>query len=181
MPSPVGHALAGVAAGWLAAELGRTRPATLERPLMTAVVFGTLGALPDVDVLVEGTHRLYTHSLVAVALVGLTVAAVPWRPLRSRWRSAAACAAAYGSHLLLDWLGDDRSIPYGFRALWPLSDTYFQAPLRIFPQVERQYWLPRFWTANLRAIAVELALLVPVVLVAWWWRLRRGRAARGAQ
>ena len=56
MPSPVGHALGGFAFGWLAARSSR-----LDRPVLAALIFAGLGAVPDVDILVEGTHRLYTH------------------------------------------------------------------------------------------------------------------------
>ena len=175
MPRQVGHALGGIAIGCL--DAGRRK---VDRPLVAAVLFAALGAIPDVDVLVEGTHRLYTHSLVAVALVGLTVAlaggASGQRLGLSTMRVACVCAAAYGSHVLLDWLGDDRSVPFGIRALWPLTDTYYQSDLRLFPPVERRYWLPGFWTANLRAIGWELAVLGPFAVLALWFQ-RRGRQA----
>jgi membrane-bound metal-dependent hydrolase YbcI (DUF457 family) len=163
MPSPVGHALGGFAAGWIAA-----RGARLDRPVAAALAFACLGAIPDVDVLVEGSHRLYTHSVAAVAAAGL-IALAAARPLGpSPGRLAIACALAYGSHIVLDWLGDDRSVPYGIRALWPFTDAYYQSELRWFPPVERRYWLPSFWTANLRAIGYELLLLSPLCAVAWW-------------
>ena len=139
--------------------------------------------IPDLDILVEDTHRLYTHSIAAVALI-TSLAAVslyaagPRVSAGSRRALTLACAAAYGSHLVLDWLGDDRSLPYGIRALWPISDAYFQSDLRWFPQVERQYWLPGFLTANVRAVGWELLLLSPLVLLALW---ARGRARRPAQ
>ena len=164
--------MGGLAAGWLAAGPGK-----LERPVTTAILLAALGALPDIDVLVEGTHRLYTHSLVAVVLVGLTVAVSPRRLGFSRGRFALVCAAAYGSHLGLDWLGDDRSVPYGIRALWPFSDDYFQSSLRWFPPVERRYWLPGFWTANLRAIGWEVATLTVPVIASALMRRRRARQA----
>ena len=174
MPSPVGHALGGFAFGWLAARSSRLR-----YPLLTAVTFATLGAIPDVDILVEGTHRLYTHSIAAVALVAV-LAAISLRAVGAdasdRWRLALAATLAYGSHLLLDWLGDDRSVPYGLRALWPFTETYFQSDLRWFPQVERRYWLPGFWTANLRAVGYELLMLSPLVAFAIWARARRRQA-----
>jgi hypothetical protein len=72
-------------------------------------------------------------------------------------------------------MGDDRSVPIGIRALWPFTDAYFQSDLRWFPSVERRYWLPGFWTANLHAIGWELLILSPLVIVALTLR-RRGRA-----
>ena len=179
MPSPVGHALGGFAFGWLAARSSRLR-----RPLLAAAIFAGLGVVPDVDVLVEGTHRLYTHSIAAVGLVAL-LAAIGLRRVDGRLADASsrralviAATAAYASHLLLDWLGDDRSVPIGIRALWPFTDTYFQSDLRWFPPVERRYWLPGFWTANLRAIGCEIAVLGPLVGLAVWSRVpgRRQRA-----
>jgi hypothetical protein len=169
MPSPVGHALGGFAAGWMVA-----RGTRLDRPVVAAIAFAFLGVVPDVDVLVEGSHRLYTHSIAAVATAGL-IALAAARPIGpAPGRLAVACALAYGSHILLDWLGDDRSIPYGIRALWPFTDAYFQSDLRWFPQVERRYWMPGFWAANARAVGAELLLLGPVAAVAWW--ARRSRA-----
>ena len=178
MPSPVGHALGGFALGWLAARSSR-----LPYPWLTAGAFAALGVVPDLDVLVEGTHRLYTHSVAAVAFVAVLAAvslrvAGP-RGLTSREQVvlAVAVAAAYGSHILLDWLGDDRSVPIGIRALWPFTDGYYQSDRRWFPPVERRYWLPGFWTANLRAIGWELLLLAPVALVAL---AARGRGHTGS-
>jgi membrane-bound metal-dependent hydrolase YbcI (DUF457 family) len=168
--------LGGFAAGWLAA-----RSIRLDWPILTGVVFAGLGVVPDLDILVEGTHRLYTHSVGAVALVAV-LAAVSLRAAGpristppARWTLVLAAAAAYASHLLLDWLADDRSVPIGIRALWPFTDAYAQSDARWFPPVERRYWLPGFWTANLRAIAWELLVLSPAVVLAWWAR-RRGAA-----
>ncbi|HWJ54593.1 MAG TPA: metal-dependent hydrolase [Vicinamibacterales bacterium] len=180
MPSPVGHALGGFAFGWLAARSSR-----LDRPVLAGLIFAGLGAVPDVDILVEGTHRLYTHSIAAVGLVAL-LAAVALRSAGGRIAGAGsrralviAATAAYASHLLLDWLGDDRSVPIGIRALWPFTDAYFQSELRWFPPVERRYWLPGFWTANLRAIGWEMLVLMPLAAMAVWVRARQtGSAAR---
>ena len=179
MPSPVGHALGGFALGWLAARSSR-----LPHPLLTAAAFASLGVVPDFDVLVEGTHRLYTHSVAAVGFVAVlavvSLRAAGPRGLTSREHTllALAAAAAYASHILLDWLGDDRSVPIGIRALWPFTDAYFQSDFRWFPPVERRYWLPGFWTANLRAIGWELLVLSPVALLALAARVRAPRRAQ---
>jgi len=164
--------LAGVAAAWTA-DAGNVRPAS--RRLVVACA--ALAALPDADLILPGAHRTATHSFTAVFVVFIIAASVTGQV--TRWRTAAVCAAAYASHLLLDWLGDDRSVPIGIRALWPFTDAYFQSELRWFPPVERRYWLPGFWTANLRAIGWEMLVLMPLAAMAMWVRARQtGSAAR---
>jgi membrane-bound metal-dependent hydrolase YbcI (DUF457 family) len=159
MPSPIGHALAGIAAGWAVAPPERERGAMLGR----AAVYGLVAASPDLDLLV-GAHSGPTHGLGAAVLVG----AAAWLFLRSTRRGnaarvAAAIAAAFASHTLLDWLGTDTSPPIGIMALWPFSRGYYESPLHVFMAISRRYWLPEFWTYNLRALARELLILVPIV------------------
>jgi hypothetical protein len=152
MPSPVGHALGGIAAGAWAAPGSRRAAAWL----------AALGAAADLDLLV-GAHRGPSHSLGAALLAGILVAAVTRSP---RW--GAAAALAWGSHVLLDWLGQDNWPPLGIEALWPLSSAYFRAAHPIFPAVSREYWLgAEFLARNTRALVVELAILAPIAALAW--------------
>ncbi|HEX9366798.1 MAG TPA: metal-dependent hydrolase [Vicinamibacterales bacterium] len=149
MPSPVGHALGGIAAGWIVSP----------RHDRTAVwTLAALGAAADLDLLI-GAHRGPSHSLGA----SLIVAVIVWASTRS-WRWGAAAALAWASHVLLDWLGEDTWAPIGIPALWPFSRAYYQSPLVIFPSVSRQYW--RHWELvyfNAKALAVELIVLLPLV------------------
>src|SRR6185295_13774052 len=107
MPSPIGHALAGIAAGWVVAPPALARGAMLRR----AAVYALVAASPDLD-LVAGAHSGPTHGLGAALIAG----ALAWLFLRSS-RGAHAVpvafgiAAAYASHTLLDWLGTDTSPP----------------------------------------------------------------------
>jgi hypothetical protein len=214
MPTPVGHALGGLAIGWLIAgsggpaqPLAATRDASIvtgvRQQLRThwrrAALFATLGALPDIDLLFH-VHSTYTHSLGAALLAGL----VAWplaaagrqrlahaaraEPAASSPASAAmttrsrlpafmgpaimalACAAAYASHVLLDWLGTDTSPPYGITALWPFSSAYYYSALDLFPAADRRYWLPGFWQRDLMAIGWELLVLLPITLAVLWLR-----------
>jgi inner membrane protein len=173
MPSPIGHALAGIASGWLvdpppadAATAGAARH---------LAVFAVAGALPDVDLLV-GAHSGPTHGLGAAVLVG----AIVWaggvalkRPGAARL--ALAVALAYTSHTLLDWLGTDTSAPIGIMALWPFDRQYYESSVHVFMAISRRYWLAEFWTYNLRALARELLILVPVVAGVVTVRRRRAR------
>jgi inner membrane protein len=84
--------------------------------------------------------------------------------------AALSVVAAYATHILLDFLGNDTSAPYGVMALWPFSREYFLSPVPVFPAITRRYWLAGFWEQNLRALLFELAVLGPIVMGAWWWR-----------
>ena len=167
MPSPVGHALAGLVTGALTASPRRPDPrvSTLwGRGLLCAAV----ACLPDLD-LTLGVHSMYTHSLGAVVIVG-AVAALAFR---RDWPLAAACTLAYATHPVLDWLGRDTSPPLGIMALWPFSDAFFIAPHPFIPPVNRRYWLPDFWEHNLRVVSVELVVFGSLALLALEWRRRR--------
>ena len=89
MPSPVGHALGGLAAAFVVDALARRPRLTL--PLLGAAVAFALS--PDLDLL-AGSHRTYTHSLGAVAIVAVAC----WLALRvfcTKYTSRAAlCTVA---------------------------------------------------------------------------------------
>ena len=176
MPSPVGHALAGLTAGWLV----RGTPTFNEKTTWTreAALFGTLGILPDVDLLF-GTHSGPTHGIGAAALVGL-VAFLIW-PGRTaaRVQAALACVLAYSSHIVLDWLGSDSSPPIGIMAFWPISREYYESTLHVFMAISRRYWQGwAFWRQNLTALARELLILGPIFAAVTFGRRReRSRQA----
>ena len=77
-----------------------------------------------------------------------------------------AAGAAWGSHVLLDWLGTDTSAPVGETALWPFTGAYYESGLHLFPAISRRYWLPEFWVYNLKALAIEVMILGPIAWVA---------------
>ena len=169
MPSPVGHALGGLAAGWL------LQPTITSRPLQRGVTLAcaALGMAADLDLLI-GLHRGPTHSIGATIVVFVAAwAALAGRPNRARL--AVAAAAAYGSHALLDWLGSDTSPPLGLQALWPWSTVYYQSPWQLFSAVSRRFHQPElFWVPNALALGRELGILLPVVGVVYFVRRKTG-------
>lgn len=175
MPSPLGHALGGVLAGGAVAGRAASSPTAWRRD---AALFALIGMAPDLDFLV-GQHSQHTHSIGAALIVGgLALAAArrwpgiaPAAP-RGRLRWALAAAAAYGSHILLDALGHDTTPPLGVMAFWPCSGDFYQSPFPVFMAISRRYWLPGFLIHNLTAVAWELALLGPLVMLVWWRRVR---------
>ena len=152
MPSPIGHALGGIAAAW---RILPRRP-RLERRWTAIGIVAAIAAAPDFDLLVND-HRGPAHSLGAALIAG----AVALLCTRSR-RWGAAAALAWASHIALDWLGTDTRPPIGVMALWPWSHAYLESPLRLFPAISRRYWLAEFWLYNLKALFVELLILLPV-------------------
>jgi inner membrane protein len=169
MPSPLGHMLGGVAAGWLVSgvPVRGGGPGAADR-VRSAVTYACLGAVPDLDLLI-GVHRGPTHSIGAALIVGIAAGALLYftglrRSLRSATTLAAACAAAFGSHVLLDWLSSDNSAPIGIMALWPLDHDFYTSDLHVFMAISRRYY--HGWTfvwQNLLAVTREVAILLPLV------------------
>jgi membrane-bound metal-dependent hydrolase YbcI (DUF457 family) len=188
MPSPIGHALAGVAIAIAgdrrAAGFGVWRFLTLPLTLWSVAI----ATLPDADLLIPGFHRRGTHSIGATMLVTIIAIAVTrWvtrrrqSPVTSRQslvgsRQSAAvivlvCAAAHASHLFLDWLGADWFAPPGIQALWPFNGDWYISGWDLFARVERRNpFSPPTMISNLKAVAQEIALVAPIVLAAWWLR-----------
>lgn len=132
-------------------------------------IWALCGVLPDVDFLFGG-HRGLTHTLGAMCAMGCG-AAVLARRQPGLWFAA---AGAYGTHLLLDWLGGDGTAPLGIMALWPFSDAFYLSPRTLFPAICRQYWDTACQVDLVQAVAWEALLLGPIAALAL--RLRnRGR------
>ncbi len=158
MPSPIGHAIAGIIAGSFVSPPRADRIRTIAR-------YAAAGTAADLDLLV-GAHSGPSHGIGAALLVGVA----SWLILRRRRaaRSAIggwAIAMAYASHTVLDWLGTDSSPPIGIMALWPFSHQYYESPWHVFMAISRRYWLPEFWTVNLIALGRELLILVPLAVI----------------
>ena len=171
MPSPVGHALGGAIAGWIvsAPQQRARRDASGTARLARTALFAALGVAPDLDLLF-GTHSTYSHSIGAVGLAGLIAYALR-QPRDVRF--ALACAAAWGSHILLDWLGADSTPPLGVMALWPFTREFYQSPVAVFMAISRRYWLPEFYAYNARALLREVVILGPAAWLIWKWTHRR--------
>jgi membrane-bound metal-dependent hydrolase YbcI (DUF457 family) len=181
MPSPVGHLLAGIAVAWVAdlvpgrrAWRAAATSASWYRRAGNGLTLAcaAMAAAPDLDLLAR-QHRTVTHSLGAVILVGLLAGAIAARLSRPVVRVALMCAAAYGSHILLDWVGVDRSPPHGIQALWPFSDAWYLSNLDGFAPIERRSFLSVsvVWR-NAAAVAREILILGPLVWGLWLVRVK---------
>jgi hypothetical protein len=179
--------LGGFAAGWLVAgppeSTNGSGPTArgrswLRRVPVQALAFAGLGMAADLDLLV-GRHSQFTHSVGMTIAVSLGAYVVLHRAgggahrasvTRHAWLLALAVGAAYGSHVVLDWLAGDATPPWGITALWPFSSSYYLSHLDVFWGISREPWRPGAVWHDVLAIGRELLLLGPLALGAWWLR-----------
>src|SRR5262245_55711438 len=173
MPSPIGHALAGAAIAFGSAPalgIQNTDDASdAPRLRILTLACAALAALPDIDLAAPYTHRTITHSLLATCVVTIIAAVVTGQVTpRAAWRTTLICAAAYASHLLLDWLAVDDTPPRGLQILWPFSDRWFISGWDLFRGTARRN-LFSMVSARTNALAIlqEIAILGPVAAIAW--------------
>lgn len=185
MASPIAHALAGVAVAWGADLIPgnrswRTAPSSAswyERAgnglTLTCAV---LAAAPDLDLFLGRFHRTMTHSFISVALVGVVAKLVAARVRLPRWamtRVVIMCAGAWATHLLLDWLAADQTVPRGIQLLWPFDGRWFISGWDIFLGSERrQLFSAATMRKNIETIAQDIAILGPLVVVLWLVRVK---------
>ena len=187
MCSPVGHSLLALGVGALQGKSGAGRC------WFAFCLFA--GIAPDLDILIgwamgdiNAYHRLGSHSLFAALLF----AAITWStitvlspgfPDRSRWTRTGF--SIYCSHILLDLVTFDGSEPVGMQLMWPFSDAFYTAHFMIFPAFRHDtvggdmLLMIRSMTGpeNLRTVAVELVVLVPILLFCLFRRRQGTRAA----
>jgi membrane-bound metal-dependent hydrolase YbcI (DUF457 family) len=163
MPTPLGHALAGIAAGWaVAGPMRSDRRAALTQ----AAILAALGAGADLDLLI-GRHSGETHSLGAAAIVAAFAAWRRWPIASSRTMIGLAAFAAWATHPLLDSLAPDYSAPFGVMAFWPISSQYYLTGWTVFMAIWRAPGTLRAVTHDVVAIIRELAILLPITYGIW--------------
>jgi inner membrane protein len=180
MPSPVAHSLAGAALYLAASPAGRLR---VNWP--TALTCVATACAADLDFLAGFAvgdwgryHQGASHSLGVALALGFALAWLPLAgagPWARRWGLLTACSV---SHLALDLVTRDARAPYGVPLLWPLSDAYVYTGIELFPNMRRGSLDIALSAGNWHVLAIEVALLGPVVLAAGLHRWRRGQETR---
>jgi inner membrane protein len=86
----------------------------------------------------ERYHHGPSHSLGFAILFGLALSlTTALFKLGDGRRNFSVFFSLYFSHVLLDYLSTDSSIPYGVPLFWPLSDEYYMAPFAFLPDIHR--------------------------------------------
>jgi membrane-bound metal-dependent hydrolase YbcI (DUF457 family) len=129
-------------------------------------------------------HRGPSHSVLAAVLAGLVGAALFRKAGESFFPVSVTLFLAYLSHLVLDVLGPDGGYPYGMQLFWPFSASYYLSPVQLLPGVQHAAttnmglvaWLRTMLSwHNVYAVAFELAVFCPALLVIYFLRARRPR------
>ena len=176
MASPVAHALGAYAC------LVTLRPEVVADPRKHKIAIAAaaiLGPLADADFFVARftvnpafQHHYFTHSIPFLCVFFLFCYLLLRIFRADALNLAMLGAAAYSTHLLLDYFTQDGSYPYGIPLLWPFTDHHFLAPVELFRSIHRGSWRTLFGLTNVKAAACEIALLAPAAFLAWY-RARR--------
>jgi inner membrane protein len=161
MPSPIVHLSA--AAGLSVWITGRFPFSSTTWRWIALIFFFSMA--PDLDA-VPGVmtgemaryHNQFTHSILwGLGFCALLTPLAAWWLKPVRWSSVFATAtAAYGIHLLLDWLTYGR----GLKLLWPFAETRFLSPYQPFIGVR---WSEGLWTIEHVHTAINEVSLVVLV------------------
>jgi hypothetical protein len=133
MAFPIAHATAGYL-------VYRLDPRRARRAWPRALAFMAIANVPDVDYLVgfligrPGVfHRGISHTVLGALIFGGLAGTLMWWRRKDRWWPATLlCAAAYGSHLLVDAFTSDFRDAAGAQFFWPVSNAYYISPVTIF-------------------------------------------------
>lgn len=177
MAGPIAHTLAAYSA------LIITKPEMLQDRKLSYAAWGiafAFGNMPDADFAVAHftrtyflQHHYFSHSIPFALLVTIACIAV-LKALRQRHplRNGFILGLLYSTHLIIDYLTEDGSSPFGIPLLWPFTDHHFYSPFIVFYSIHRGRWSQVFSWHNVVGLAIEIAVLLPVVGLARFRALR---------
>lgn len=179
MASPLGHALAGAAVYALLAPKGAA--VRDWRPWALAAFAGTAADLDFLPGLLVADpsryHHWATHSLIAALAFAVLFGYSARREPGLAGRRVTLFGLAYGSHLGLDYVTQDLTLPQGIPLLWPWSSATFIAPVTLFWELHHgASWGAFVNWHNAGAVLIEALVLGPPVAGLCAWRLARNAA-----
>lgn len=134
-----------------------------------------LGSLADADFVIAHftthaalRHHYFSHSIpfaLAFTLCTYVILRIAGNTRPLAW--SLLIGIGYSTHLLLDFVTDDKSPPIGIPLLWPLTSEHFISPRNIFLAIHRGSISTLFGTHNLLAILKEFVIMSPVAFLAW--------------
>ena len=180
MPSPVGHSLV----GYLIYELTLGSAQRPQWPIV--VLYLVVANAPDLDFVpgllvgeVGRYHHGITHSIGFAAVVGFAFSFGLYLYKGAViWRNFLILFSLYFSHVVLDYLSMDTSLPRGVPIYWPLGSEYHIAPFALFSDITRVssssagFISSLFSLHNLWSMCVEFLVFFPFALLLFTRRRR---------
>ena len=167
MPSTLGHTVAGLAV----AELFQYREGRVRTQAMMMANAADLDMLPGLLTRrhPNAAHARASHSFGAAVIAGLGAGALARMRGRRFLPRFLQAVSAYGSHVLLDYLGKQSAD--GVPLFWPLTSRRYASDRAWFKTIishskKRGFWLGLVNRSNVGALSRELAVTVPAYLVA---------------
>lgn len=186
MSSPFGHSIPGYI---FAAYESKTLKVHSAKKLF---LYLFIANAPDLDFIpgaLMGKPNLFhhgiSHSLGAAVLFSMVAAFLIFRKESHYVRVFLIGFSLYCSHLFLDYISIDGRPPIGIPVFWPLSNEYFIFPYPILPGIMHsgldhatigQFLHDVFSIHNLYVVSVELAAIIPILLIfilLKWYRNKR--------
>ena len=181
MPSPIAHAVSGyVLAKFLTTERtqiykNRKSGITIFYPIFVAI-FADFDFIPQL-ITGERYHRGLTHSLTFTIIFSAFVGFI----LRYLWKSSYKqiflyTLILYSSHIFLDFFTHGGR---GIQLFAPFTDSYFQSPVTIFPQVHHSRGLWDY--SHIIPITFESMYSALLLWVVTWWESFQNRKQKNCQ
>jgi membrane-bound metal-dependent hydrolase YbcI (DUF457 family) len=167
MPSPIAHLGVGYAIyRYYKHQLPQDQRHLWKFPLQIVMVAG-LSMLPDLDVIpaiifrdMKTYHNSFSNSLFVAVPIAILIAGVFHRIYRSNfWMWFLICLLSYDFHIIMDALTAER----GVMIFWPLSQSRFVSPIRIFYGLKwglGWFRIWHLWTAFTESVFVLVLMVV---------------------
>jgi inner membrane protein len=168
MPSPIGHSLMGYII-----HRATARPISAHNWSTIALYLFAANA-PDLDFILGlfvGQLSRFHHGPSHSIGFAILFAALASFFFRRRARVFVIAFSLYLSHVLLDYLIQDPSPPYGVPLFWPLSYEYYMAPFAFFRRFDYashsvdSLLSLMFTLHNLLTVLLEVVLLLPLLIL----------------
>lgn len=184
MSSPVGHTLAGLSICFLYGALcsriggsGKLKKFCIKYSLKGLIFVAFVACLPDIDFVpgifigdINYFHHQGIHSLsFAIVLSFLILLISRMRKTEQSLGWGLISLLLIISHLVIDWLTIDKSLPFGIRLLWPFSGKYFYFQNAFLPYNVRSVSVASVFNVhNLRVVLSELAIYMPLMIISYF-------------
>lgn len=173
MPSPIAH----TSLLFLGLPAARGASLPLTRKLALAAMLAAVLVAPDLDFVLsllsltdaKAAHGTWSHSLAMAVPAGILFAVCarfvfPAGARPTLARLTLVGAAAYASHILMDWTNWGFGNARGIQILWPLSDERYLSPVHLF--VGLRWSEPAAYASHLLTLGSELLFAGVVFAIA---------------